>query len=154
MNSGGTSGLCVTRAPPALRFPRVLTCAISCPSLQLIDKSGYQAEVPDVWLTQGNPWEIPRQDIAFDVCFGGKTVSRESGGKVTVEWMPAEKVALPNMTTKGNAECTGRDKGCFACAVLPCVGASVAAPQGLLKTLTICSEVHLRWQAVHIKGFG
>jgi len=55
---------------------------------QLVDKAGYQQEAPDIWLTSGNPWEIPRRDISFDVCFGGKTTV--SGGKTT--WVPSEKV--------------------------------------------------------------
>jgi glucan phosphorylase len=54
---------------------------------QLI-KDGYQAEVPDVWLEQGNPWEIKRHDIRFQVGFSGKTVTDK--GKTT--WIPGEKV--------------------------------------------------------------
>jgi starch phosphorylase len=54
---------------------------------QLI-KDGYQSEVPDVWLEQGNPWEIKRHDIRFQVGFSGKTVTDK--GKTT--WIPGEKV--------------------------------------------------------------
>jgi glucan phosphorylase len=54
---------------------------------QLI-KDGYQSEVPDIWLTQGNPWEVKRHDIRFEVGFSGKTAS--SNGKTV--WTPAEKV--------------------------------------------------------------
>uniref|UniRef100_A0A383VH92 Alpha-1,4 glucan phosphorylase n=1 Tax=Tetradesmus obliquus TaxID=3088 RepID=A0A383VH92_TETOB len=54
---------------------------------QLI-KDGYQSEVPDIWLTEGNPWEVKRHDICFEVGFSGKTSS--SNGKTV--WTPAEKV--------------------------------------------------------------
>jgi starch phosphorylase len=53
-----------------------------------IIKNSYQAEVPDVWLTEGNPWEIPRKDITFKVGFGGKTDT--SNGKTS--WTPSEEV--------------------------------------------------------------
>lgn len=33
-----------------------------CP-VQLVDSKGFQHEVPDTWLTQGNPWEVARHDI-------------------------------------------------------------------------------------------
>jgi starch phosphorylase len=56
---------------------------------QLI-KDGYQVEVPDVWLTEGNPWEVKRHDIRFEVGFSGKTTTEK--GKTT--WTPAEKVRL------------------------------------------------------------
>lgn len=46
------------------------------PPLQLVDpESGYQNEVPDIWLTDGNPWEVKRNDIRFKV-----GVSRGGGG--------------------------------------------------------------------------
>jgi starch phosphorylase len=37
---------------------------------------GYQNEHPDYWLTFGNPWEIQRLDIAYDVSFGGKVITK------------------------------------------------------------------------------
>lgn len=57
---------------------------------QLI-KDGYQAEVPDIWLEEGNPWEVKRNDVRFTVGFGGRTVTEK--GKTV--WTPAEKVRLP-----------------------------------------------------------
>lgn len=54
---------------------------------QLI-KDGYQAEVPDIWLDEGNPWEVKRNDIKFEVGFSGKTTTDK--GKTT--WVPGEKV--------------------------------------------------------------
>jgi starch phosphorylase len=32
---------------------------------------GWQVEKPDLWLNIGNPWEIPRKQLIFPVCFGG-----------------------------------------------------------------------------------
>lgn len=47
----------------------------------------YQTESPDIWLSNGNPWEIKR-DISFTVSFGG--VVTKEGKKST--WVPAESV--------------------------------------------------------------
>lgn len=35
---------------------------------------GRQVEVPDYWLTQGNPWEFPRPEVNYRVQFGGHVV--------------------------------------------------------------------------------
>jgi starch phosphorylase len=48
----------------------------------------YQTESPDIWLSNGNPWEIKR-DISFTVSFGG--VVTKEGKKST--WVPAESVS-------------------------------------------------------------
>lgn len=63
---------------------------------QLI-KDGYQAEVPDIWLEQGNPWEVKRHDIRFEVGFSGKTVTDK--GKTT--WVPGEKVRVRGAVVGG-----------------------------------------------------
>jgi len=47
-------------------------------------RDGYQLEVPDVWLENGNPWEVRRNDVVYKVGFGGQVVD----GK----WVPAEVV--------------------------------------------------------------
>jgi starch phosphorylase len=60
--------------------------------LQLVDSKGYQREVPDIWLTQGNPWEIPRHDIKFRVGFGGKVEKKTENGKEVSVWKPSEEV--------------------------------------------------------------
>ncbi len=39
-------------------------------------KDGWQAEVTDKWLRNGNPWEIPRPEVACEVQFGGHTEKR------------------------------------------------------------------------------
>jgi starch phosphorylase len=46
-------------------------------------------EVTDKWLALGNPWEIPRPEIVFDVNLGGRTEWRTDAGGVPVErWLP------------------------------------------------------------------
>ena len=55
---------------------------------QAVDKGGYQQELPDIWLTDGNPWEVKRSEIKYEICFGGKT---EKKNGVTV-WLPNQKV--------------------------------------------------------------
>lgn len=59
---------------------------------QLI-KDGAQVEVPDYWLTFGNPWEIQRQDIAVPIRFYGST-RKEKGedGKERTIWSGGEIV--------------------------------------------------------------
>ena len=61
---------------------------------QLI-RDGYQAEVPDVWLTNGNPWEVKRGDIRFPIGFGGKVEAAAEGGGAAAGaavWTPSERV--------------------------------------------------------------
>lgn len=48
---------------------------------------GHQVEIPDYWLTKGNPWEIERLDVTYPVRFYGNVVSeahkyRVAGGEV------------------------------------------------------------------------
>ncbi len=49
---------------------------------------GQQVEVPDYWLTHGNPWEFPRPEIQLRVRFGGHL---EQDGKV-VRWVDTQDV--------------------------------------------------------------
>jgi starch phosphorylase len=50
-------------------------------------RDGWQVEVTDKWLRFGNPWEIPRPEIAYDVNFGGRT---EAWTEDKVRgWMPS-----------------------------------------------------------------
>jgi glucan phosphorylase len=65
---------------------------------QAIDEKGYQQELPDIWLTNGNPWEIARNDITYKIGFYG-TVDN-------FKWSPAEQVLLNHVqrrTWKGFA---------------------------------------------------
>ncbi|GMH37150.1 hypothetical protein BSKO_05023 [Bryopsis sp. KO-2023] len=41
---------------------------------QVIDADGKQMEVPDIWLTKSNPWEVKRPSITFPVSFGEEKV--------------------------------------------------------------------------------
>lgn len=59
---------------------------------QAIDSKGYQKELPDIWLTEGNPWEMKRHDIKYEVSFGGKTEKKKNGDKEVTVWTPSEKV--------------------------------------------------------------
>jgi len=50
---------------------------------------GWQVEVPDKWLRYGNPWEIVRPEIAFDVKLGGRTEAyTDKQGRYRVRWIP------------------------------------------------------------------
>jgi glycogen phosphorylase len=56
-------------------------------------KDGWQVENTDKWLRFGNPWEIPRPEIAFDVKLGGRTESRrDEQGRLRVRWIPQHVV--------------------------------------------------------------
>ncbi|WP_419899343.1 glycogen/starch/alpha-glucan phosphorylase [Roseomonas sp. USHLN139] len=55
---------------------------------QLI-QDGRQREVPEDWLSLGNPWEFERANIVCDVGFGGHVAPRAEGGVV---WHPGEVV--------------------------------------------------------------
>jgi starch phosphorylase len=53
-------------------------------------RDGWQVEVTDKWLQQGNPWEIQRPDVAFYVNFGGCTErGTDERGRLRVRWIPA-----------------------------------------------------------------
>ena len=49
---------------------------------------GRQVEVPDYWLTQGNPWEFARPEVVYRVQFGGHVL--EEQGKC--QWVSAHEV--------------------------------------------------------------
>jgi len=58
---------------------------------QLI-RDGWQVEITDKWLRFGNPWEIGRPEIVFDVQFGGHTQSYLEQGRYRVRWVPQRVV--------------------------------------------------------------
>ena len=47
-------------------------------------KDGYQIEVPDEWLKNGNPFELKRPEYAKEVRFGGniRTEYDEAAGRI------------------------------------------------------------------------
>jgi glycogen phosphorylase len=56
-------------------------------------RDGWQVEVTDKWLRLGNPWEIPRPEIAFEVGFGGHTEQEvDEDGRLRVRWTPGHVV--------------------------------------------------------------
>ena len=53
---------------------------------QALDAQGRQQELPDIWLTDGNPWEVRRDGVVASVGFYG-SVDSKSG-----KWSPGEVV--------------------------------------------------------------
>ena len=51
-------------------------------------QDGRQVETPDDWLRGGDPWEVPRPEVAYTVGFGGRVVV-EGGVR---RWLPAERL--------------------------------------------------------------
>jgi glycogen phosphorylase len=52
-------------------------------------KDGWQVEITDKWLRFGNPWEIARPEIAYDVKFGGRSEGwTDDQGHHRVRWVP------------------------------------------------------------------
>jgi starch phosphorylase len=52
-------------------------------------RDGWQVETTDKWLRLGNPWEIPRPEIGFEVKFGGRTEHYyDDEGEYRVRWLP------------------------------------------------------------------
>ena len=52
-------------------------------------RDGWQVEVTDKWLRLGNPWEICRPEIAFQVGSGGRTEPwQDERGRNRVRWIP------------------------------------------------------------------
>ncbi|MBI5895620.1 MAG: glycogen/starch/alpha-glucan family phosphorylase, partial [Desulfobacterales bacterium] len=59
---------------------------------QLI-QDGWQMEITDQWLRHGNPWEIHRSEIAYQVKWGGHTeTSRAAQGAYRVRWIPGREI--------------------------------------------------------------
>jgi starch phosphorylase len=55
-------------------------------------RDGWQVEITDKWLRFGNPWEIPRLEITYDVSFGGQAEHfQDPSGQHRVRWIP-EKI--------------------------------------------------------------
>ena len=75
---------------------------------RLVD--GYQVEVPDNWLSQGNIWEIPHPEDTVEVHFGGRVEMTEEGGRMmfrhldykTVQAVPYDIPVVGYDSTKVN----------------------------------------------------
>jgi len=56
-------------------------------------RDGWQVEKTDKWLRLGNPWEIERPELAFDVNWGGHTETfYDREGRYRVKWVPQRVV--------------------------------------------------------------
>jgi starch phosphorylase len=56
-------------------------------------RDGCQVEVPEPWLTFGNPWEIERSNVVYNIGFGGSLHSEQNhDGKGLSIWYPQEIV--------------------------------------------------------------
>jgi starch phosphorylase len=54
---------------------------------------GWQQEVTDKWLRNGNPWEIARPETAYEVKFGGRTEGfTDEKGQFRIRWIPETEV--------------------------------------------------------------
>jgi len=49
---------------------------------------GWQREISDLWLKNGNPWELARPKLRFPVMFGGHTEHHDDRGRLRVKWIP------------------------------------------------------------------
>lgn len=61
---------------------------------QRID-DGWQVELPETWLSHGNPWEFDRRESAYRIGYGGEVVDMGDG----VEWVPAEQIEASAVDT-------------------------------------------------------
>jgi len=54
---------------------------------------GWQMELPEDWLENGNAWEFPRREAAYEIGFGGQVaLETAADGKQRRSWNPAEKL--------------------------------------------------------------
>ncbi|MGD8899001.1 MAG: glycogen/starch/alpha-glucan phosphorylase [Desulfobacterales bacterium] len=52
-------------------------------------RDGWQVEMTDNWLHLGNPWELRRPEVHFEVKLGGHTMrERDADGRERVRWIP------------------------------------------------------------------
>ena len=56
-------------------------------------KNGWQVELTDKWLRFGNPWEVVRPEIYYEVMFGGRTqAGTDEQGRYQVRWIPDTEI--------------------------------------------------------------
>lgn len=56
-------------------------------------RDGWQVELTDKWLKNGNPWEIARPEWSIEIKLGGRTESYVDQGKTRVRWIPERLVS-------------------------------------------------------------
>lgn len=55
--------------------------------------NGYQRELPDEWLSLGNPWEFERPEFTIKIKFYGRTVKyRDRKGNMRVDWVDTDDI--------------------------------------------------------------
>lgn len=76
---------------------------------------GYQVELPDSWLNNGNPWEVRRADKAVEVRFGGEVWLEDDGkGNLLPHYKNQERVlAVPYDTPMVGFENTTVNNMCL-----------------------------------------
>ena len=56
-------------------------------------RDGHQVEITDKWLRYGNPWELARPEIAYDIGLEGHTETyHDQAGRLRVRWVPGRLV--------------------------------------------------------------
>jgi glycogen phosphorylase len=56
-------------------------------------KDGWQIELPENWLSSGNPWEFERPEVSYTIGFGGSVDAvPNADGSLRSVWRPAESV--------------------------------------------------------------
>ncbi len=53
---------------------------------------GVQQELPEDWLSFGNPWEFERPEVAYPIGFGGTVAASQGGGRTRYDWQPGERI--------------------------------------------------------------
>jgi starch phosphorylase len=60
---------------------------------QAIDEDGRQRETASSWLTQRNPWEVPRDDARYVVRFGGRCIAaQDPQGRTRYRWVETRNI--------------------------------------------------------------
>ncbi len=56
-------------------------------------EDGQQVELPENWLTQGNPWEFPRPEVSYRIRFGGRVMEyQDQTGRRHFDWIEGDVV--------------------------------------------------------------
>lgn len=56
-------------------------------------EDGNQVELPENWLTHGNPWEFPRPEVSYRIRFGGRVMEyQDSTGRRHFDWIEGDVV--------------------------------------------------------------
>ena len=67
-------------------------------------RDGWQVEVTDAWLRNGNPWELPRNKLRFPVKLGGHTEHfTDEHGHLRVNWCRVSRSTARPTTRRSSA---------------------------------------------------